>query len=338
MHTSSFDDLIPHMKRAGFTATTLAATITAMFGYELGENLIASLALAGLMALCTYIVGYSLVAAHAAYKRNMKGVAFAATALFAVAVTCEFIAHTGFNAANRDATVQKANLQTIGFTDSRNAVTDAEAKLARLRSDRAQLEPIEGVANIKPWRDPASARAAVQTAEVHRFFTKVTEGCTKTFGPQTRKFCSDYEMAKAEVERWELIAAKEIEIGAAELAVTDARKAASVQTTGHASGASQNLVLASMFTANVNPDETAAYWSGVGISALLAIFAIAAGGLCNFVAFAFESATKPVRRAMTEVQAHLEDSYAHIYQVQDETAKKLAELLRSIRPELARAA
>ncbi len=323
-HASSFDDLIPHMKRAGFTATTLAASITAMFGWQLGENFVASAALAGLMALCTYIVGYSLVAAHAAYKRGMKGVSFAAVALFAIAVTCEFIAHTGFNAANRDATVQQASFQTATAADARNTVKDLEAKVARLTEERNVM---------KPKQAPAAAKAVIANAEAHKFW-KLTDACKSTKGPQTRAFCDGYFSAQAGVALWDQIAAQEIKLATAESELKDARATAGTKHEGHAAGASQNLVLASMFTANTNPDETAAYWSGVGISALLAIFAIAAGGLCNFVAFAFEPAAKPVRRAMTEVQASIEENYPAIYMAQDDTAKKLAELLRSIRPEL----
>lgn len=324
MHASSFDDLIPHMKRAGFIATTLSASITAMFGWQLGENAIASFALAGLMALCTYIVGYSLVAAHAAYKRGMKGVSFAATMVFAVSVTCEFIAQTGFNAANRDATVQKASFETTTATDARNNVKDLEAKVARLTSERNMM---------KPTASPAAAKATIATSEAHRFY-RLTDGCKETKGPQTRAFCDAYFSAQADVSLWDQIAAQEIKLATAESELKDARGTASTKHAGHAAGASQNLVLASMFTANVNPDETAAYWSGVGISALLAIFSIAAGGLCNFVAFAFESASKPVRRAMTEVQAKIEDNYPHIYAVADDKARLLAELLAAARRDL----
>ena len=337
MHASSFDDLIPAAKRAGFVATFLAAGITAMFGWELGAGIVEKFLIAGLMALCTFVVGYSLVFAHKAFERGMTNVGYGCCLLFGVSVFCEFVAHTSFNASNKDATIQSANFQTINFEDKRKAVTEAEAKLERIRAERAALDPMEGVANIKPWRDPASARAAVQSAEAHRLF-RISEGCTVTKGPQTRAHCDMLNNARAEVERWELIAKKAIEIGAAEQELADARKSASLQHAGHAAGASQNKVLASTATGNMVPSEEAQYWTGVGLSALLAIFAICAGGILNWVAFAFEATAKPVRRAMTQVRADLEEVMGTTNMVvvdgRDELARRLAELIRGAASDL----
>jgi len=281
---ADFETLIPHAKRAGFVATGLAAAITSMFGWELGENLIAQIAMAGLLALCTFIVGYSLVFAWHAYKRGLHSVGHAAVALFIIAVTVEFLSHTGFTAANRDATVQQASFQATAYDDTRANVKDAEARLQRLRDERNVMKPVN---------PPASAKAVIASAEAHKFWG-TTEGCKTTKGPKTREFCDRYNSAIADLALWDQIAAQETKITAAELAVADARKTASTSTVGHAAGASQSLILASMATGNVEPDAQAQFWSGVGISALLALFAIAAGGLLNFIAYAFESAAPRV--------------------------------------------
>lgn len=279
MHSNSFDDLIPWMKGAGFTATLCAAAITAMFGWQLGENWLASLSLAILLALATFIVGYSLAASYHAWKRGMRLVAVAAAVLFAIGVGVEFASHTSFNAANRDATVQQASMQTTSYADARGAVKDLEAKVDRLTQERNVMKPTQSV---------AAARAVIQNAEAHRWFTGLTDGCKTTKGPQTRAFCERYFAASADVALWDQIAKQEIRIGEAEGELKAAREASGVQAIGHAAGASSNAVFASLVTRTKAPDEEALFWSGIGLSALIALFAIAAGGLLNFIAYAFE--------------------------------------------------
>lgn len=294
MHPQSFDELIPHMRRAGFIATSLAAVITAMFGWQLGENVVASVCLAGLLALCTFIVGYSLVAAYHAWKRDMKGVSAAATALFAVAVCVEFLSHTGFTAANRDATIQQASMQTQTYEDSRGNVKDLEAKVARLSDERNVMKPTQSV---------AAARAVIQTTEAHKWFTGLTQGCKVTKGPQSRAFCERYFAATADIALWDQIAAQEVKLATAESELRSARDTSGQRHAGHAAGASQGLILAAAVTQTERPSESAQFWTGVGISALLALFAICAGGLLNFIAFAFE----PVREVRKAAAATLQE-------------------------------
>jgi len=296
MHVNSFDDLIPHMKRAGFIATACAAVITFMFGWELGENYAASAALAVLLALATFIVGYSLVAAYHAYKRGMTGVATAAAALFAVGLCVEFVSHTSFNAANRDATVHQASMQTTSYEDARGNVKDLEAKVARLSDERNVMKPTQSV---------AAARAVIQNTEAHRWFTGLTDGCKTTKGPQSRAFCDKYFSAQADVSLWDQIAQQEIKLANAESELKEARSSAGTQTLGHAAGASSNAVFASMVTRTKSPDETAQYWSGIGLSALIALFAIAAGGLLNFIAFAFDAVKKGAEQGLSAIDAHI---------------------------------
>lgn len=295
MHSNSFDDLIPYMKGAGFTATLCAAVITAMFGWQLGENVLASCSLATLLALCTFIVGYSLVAAYHAWKRGMRGVSAAAASLFAIAICVEFASHTSFNAANRDATVQQAAMMSTSYEDARGAVKDLEDKVQRLKDERNVMKPTQSV---------AAARAVIQASEAHRWFTGLTQGCKVTKGPQTRAFCDKYFSAQADVALWDQIAQQEIRLGEAEGELKAARAASGERSVGHAAGASSNAVFASLVTRTKAPDETALYWSGIGLSALIALFAIAAGGLLNFVAYAFE----PVRRGAQAVADHAVDT------------------------------
>lgn len=277
----TFDDLIPRMKQAGFVAAVLAAVITSMFGWQLGENFLAKASLAGLLALCTFIVSYALVAAYHAYQRGMPTVSAAATGLFVVAVCVEFMSHTGFTAANRDATAQNAMVQTTAYEDSRGNVAMLEASLKRLQDERSAMQPV---------RSAAVARAVIDTTEAHKLFRGATEGCKVTKGPQSRLLCETYHAAKADLALWDQISVQEGKLADAQKQLADARTAAATKVAGHSAGASQGVILAAMATGNEKPGETAVFWSGVGLSALIALFAICASGLLNFIAFAFDGA------------------------------------------------
>jgi len=281
-HNMTFDDLVPHMKRAGFLAAALAAVITSMFGWGLGENLLAKISLAGLLALCTFIVSYALVAAYHAYKRDMPAVSAAATGLFLVAVCVEFLSHTGFTAANRDATAQAAMMQTTSYEDSRGNVDQWQATLASLRADRSKMQPA---------RSAADARAVIDSSKAHKFWSS-TDACKETSGPKSRTFCETYNAAQADIALWDTISVQDGRIADAQAKLEQARASAATQVAGHSSGASQGLILAAMATGSEKPGETAVFWSGVGISALLALFAICASGLLNFIAFAFDGTVR----------------------------------------------
>lgn len=284
-----FDRLIPHMKRAGFIATALAAIITAQFGWALGENILAKLSLAGLLALCTFIVGYALVAAHQAFSRNMPVIGAASVALFAVACSVEFLSHTGFTAANRDATVQAASLTRIAYEDTRHTIRTLERDIDRMQ-DRLKLAPL---------RTADAAQAAIDRAKADRFW-KLTDGCAETKGPQTRKFCDGYASAVADVSLATERMTIQAELKAKQDELAAAKRKSAITNIGHASGASQGIILASMATMNDKPDAQATYWAGVGIAAILALAAICFGGLLNLIAYAFDAPAKIVKAATTE--------------------------------------
>jgi len=275
MKAQTFDDLIPSMKRAGFVATALAAVITAKFGYALGEDTVSKLALGGLLALCTFIVGYSLVAAWHAYDRGLRPVGHAAVALFAIAICVEFLSHTGFTAANRDGSIQDAVHKTSTASDARKHVADLERALARLEAKHDWQ---------KSYDPPTSydERIAAKKESADRELTR--GGCGKKCEGLKAEHAS--LVAERAIASDRIAVAEEIKQTKKELA--DARAQAASTQTGHAAGASQGVILASMLTFDDKPNQKATFWAGVGISALLALFAIAAGGLLNFIAFAFD--------------------------------------------------
>jgi len=310
----------------------------------------AILVLIGLAAVGFHYIG-AQKACRAWYERQIG--AFACWSLIICgAIAWEVNSQMGVASQNQ-ANLTTAQLTAFSKSDNNaKTVVDAEAKLERLRKERAALDPIEDQANIKPWRNVADARAAVNTAEAHRWFTGVTEGCTTTKGTQTRDFCKNYEMAKAEVERWDLIAQMAISLGAAELELADARKAAS-----------QAPVMASAGRADFNnwhrltgmSAEDLELSQSLLVVAVLALFLTIAGWLIK----AEEYEGKPLKpwfgralarasamltgkpaeddRAMTETHAKIKDAMnaqATFYEVKDDTARRLAELLRSVKPEL----
>lgn len=287
MHANSFDDLIPHMKRAGFVATGLAALITSSFGWTLGENLLAKVSLAGLLALCTFIVGYALVAAYHAFQRGMYAVAGAAVTLFVVGVIVEFLSHTGFTASHRDATMHQASFQQTSVADLRGTIASLEKDEKRIQ-DRLRMAPA---------RNADQAQAAIDNAKAHRFWS-MTKECTETKGPQTRAFCDAYRAAEADKAGSSDVLLHREELKATQEKLAKARAEFAKAPVAHASAASQGVILASMATFDEKPSDSAVFWAGVGISSLLALFAICAGGLLNFIAFAFDTVARPVKSAM----------------------------------------
>lgn len=282
--TTDFDKLIPRAKQAGFIATATAAAITAQFGWHLGRGLLEQLSLAILLALCTVIVGYALVFAFAAYRRGLTVVGHAAVALFAIGVTVEFLSHTGFTASNRDATIAQAKLQQTVSTHNIGDVDRLSKNVDRLQS-RLKMVPV---------RNADQAQAAIDNAMAHRFWN-TTDGCKRTTGPQTRAFCSDY--ASAIADKAGAVEAQTVreELKQAEAELATARKAVASSQATTAVAASQGAVLASIMTASEAPNSSAVYWAGIGISSILALFAICAGGLLNFIAYAFDSVSNTVQ-------------------------------------------
>ncbi len=278
--TSDFATLIPRAKQAGFIATMTAAAITAQFGWHLGKGYLEQISLAVLLALCTVIVGYALTFAFHAYRARMQSVGHAAVALFAIAVAVEFLSHTGFTAANRDATIAGARLQQTNTTFDIGNVDALAKEVARLTQRL----------NMRPVRNAEQAQAAIDNAMAHRFWS-ITDGCKATKGAQTREFCSSYASAVADKAGATEAVTIEAELKQAKAAYEQARSRMSTTKVATSSAASQGVVLASMLSMDENPSNSAVFWAGVGISSLLALFAICAGGLLNYIAFAFESAT-----------------------------------------------
>lgn len=279
-HVSDFDKLIPRAKKLGFIATLTAAAITAQFGWHLGKGYLEQVSLGVLLAICTFIVGYALTFAFQAYKRQMREVGHAAVALFAIGVCVEFLSHTGFTAANRDTTIAQARLQQT-VTGHNIGEVDQLSKTVQRLEERLRMTPV---------RNAEQAQAAIDQMQADRLWD-VTDGCKRTTGPKTRDFCSSYASAIADkAGATEAITMRE-ELKTARADLAKARKATAESNVDPASAASQGLALASIFTMSDKPGEKAVFWAGIGISSLLALFAIAAGGLLNFVAYAFDGTT-----------------------------------------------
>lgn len=276
-HAENTDQLILWMRRAGVFATALASFITAKFGWNLGEDFLTSLSFAGLLALGTWITGYSLMAAYEAWCRKQWMIAGAAVALFAVSVVCEFIAHVGAGASGRSHSMEAAAHRVVSYEDGRRRVSEIERDVARLQ-ERLRMAP---------QRTAEAAQAAVDRAKADRFW-KMTDGCKATKGPQTRAFCDQYASAVADVsmatER--LTLQEDLKVKQTEL--DEARKTARVSGGDSQSAAAtqQAITLASMVTLTEEPGKTARFWANIGISSLIALFAIAAACLLNLIAHA----------------------------------------------------
>lgn len=262
MHVGSVSTLVPWAKRAGFVATCLAAAIAASFGAAQGEGFIGKVCLAAGLALASFIVGYSLVFAYAAFKDRKPIVGIAATSLFAVAVCVELLSHLGFTAASRQADLTQARHQT-------NTYSDARGELERARADLAAM---------KQTRTPAAISADMQAIEIRPWFAG-TANCSAP-GTYTNT-CRRYLALKGE------LGAAQARAGLDKRVQTLAAKAAET-TTGHSTAGAQSTALAAMAAGTTKPTAEQEFWTNIGISALLAVFFVMSG-LLNFIAFAFDS-------------------------------------------------
>lgn len=263
MHAGSVNDLIPHAKRGGLLFTCLAASIAATFGWSQGHDLISKVCLAVGLAGASFVVGYALVFAHAAFKQGKHAVGCAAVALFAVAVAVELLSHLGATAASRQADLSQARHQTNTYTDTRG-------ELERARSDLAAM---------KPTRTPAAISAEMQGIESRPWFAG-TANCVSpgSYGNSCRRYIAlKGELATAQAR------------AALDKRVQDLTARSAESSTGHSVAGAQSQVLASIATQSTKPTADQEFWTNVGVSMLLAIFFVMSG-LLNFIAYAFEQA------------------------------------------------
>lgn len=261
MHVGSVKDLIPHAKRAGFLATCLAAAIAASFGWSQGEGYIGKACLATGLALASFIVGYSLVFAYAAFREGKRYVGLAATALFAVAVCVELLSHLGFTAASRQADLTQARHQTNTYTDTRGELDRARAELA-------------GMKQVRPAATISADMAAIET----RAWFAGTNACATPGGYGNS--CRRYLGLKGELAASQARAALDKRI-------TTLAAQSATSSTGHSTVGAQSSVLASVASGSTKPTAEQEFWTNIGISALLAIFFVMSG-LLNFIAYAMD--------------------------------------------------
>jgi len=262
MHAGSIEQLIPHAKRAGFIATVLAAAIAASFGWSQGEGYIGKACLAIGLALASFVVGYSLVFANAAFKSGSKSVGIACVALFSVAVAVELLSHLGFTAASRQADLTQARHQT-------NTYTDVRGELERARADLSAM---------KPGRNPAAISADMANIETRPWFAD-TARCANP-GKSYGNSCKRYNALKGEL-------ATAQDRAKLDKRITDLTATSAVTSTGHSTVGAQSNVLASVAAFTTKPTAEQEFWTNIGISLLLAVFFVMSG-LLNFIAYAFD--------------------------------------------------
>lgn len=164
--------------------------------------------------------------------------------------------------AASESQAEKTNMHKAAFLatgDTRKALADAEAKVARL-SDARML--------MKPKTSASAAQALVNTSEAHKRF-RDTDGCKVTNGKNQRAFCDAYASAVSDVALWDQIAKQEIELGEAEAAAADARKVAA-GTKVETSEARSDLVLLTKYAGM--SEEDAQIFNGLGAIIAISIF------------------------------------------------------------------
>lgn len=131
--------------------------------------------------------------------------------------------------------LQKAAFHATGDTraEQDRALKALKAEEANVKTLKERIWAPNPEVDGKPVATPEAAEALIKGMEANtRFWVQLTEGCTKTAGTQTRKFCNDYAAAKAakvDLESRgrdrEALTKAEAQLTAAQAAYTNARKA-----------------------------------------------------------------------------------------------------------------
>lgn len=297
----------------------------------------AILILLGLAAVGFHYVG-AQKACRAWFERQLGS--FACWGLIILgAVSWEFNSTLSV-ASNNQSNLTNAQLTAFSKSDNNaKAIQDGEAKVARLREERNLMKPTQG---------PGPARAVIANSKSNRFWD-MTDGCTDTKGPQTRKFCDAFRSAEADVALWEQIAKQEIALGAAEQELSDARKAASLAPV---LASADRADLGNLHRLTGMKIEDLELSQSLLTVLVLALFLTIAGWLVKaeeyegkprkpwFGRLMAHLTGKPVEqpRAMTDHRRAIEDvmNTTNMYLVEnrDDTARRLAELIRSVGTEL----
>lgn len=256
------DTMAKRARQAGFIATALTAAITARFGYIQGEDAITSVVYAGGLGLASFLVGYGLVFAWTAYKRQMPWtIVIASVAVFSIAVVVEVLSHVGANASARTHDIAKASEQTNTYRDTRG-------ELERARNDLAQM---------KATRSPSAISADMAGLEVRPWFASTNSCATPgSYGNSCRRYIAlKGELGQAQ-ERASLD--KRVQALASQAATS---------TAGHSVVASQASAIASYATWTVRPSEDDKAKTNMVITLIMAAYFVSLG-LLNLVAQAFD--------------------------------------------------
>jgi hypothetical protein len=336
--TDHLEPLRIGFRRLGLVLTVVSAALTGLFGITMSSNwLLAVLIAVGLM--CATVCSAYAWPFVADYARRRSYVAAGIGAVFACLSTfADLTTNFGSIAWQRGANIEEANVSTVKYDDSRAKVIENRANLELWKGHLAKLE------GENAWIATVTAdalRANLDSADEAIRQESKRGGC----GPK----CLKLKETKAELEKNIALAEQKADLTtkiAATQALVDKYRDESSQVVKVDSAAQkQNISLASMFTLSLDPTVEAQHWTDKGVAWLVALFFTFGAMGANFLgwtgAAAKHKAEDDQPRAMTETHAKIHDAMkaqaagqSTVYQIKDDTALKLAELLRSVRPEL----
>jgi hypothetical protein len=246
----------------GAVLTIVTVGITARFGWLQGEDAVTSFCYAIGLGSASFLVGYGLVFAWAAYKLQLPRIIVAsAVFVFFAAVGVELMSHLGATASARSHSMTQASEQTTRYADTRANLEAARAELATLKTT-----------------PPAAAIEASMAGLRQRVGWERTNGCSNVGGYPT--LCRQYAGLSADLgiakRRDELH--KQIAAGTAATASSSA---------GHSAAAAQSTALAQYATLSIRPSADDAAKTNMGIQLWLALYFVAIG-LVNLIAHALE--------------------------------------------------
>lgn len=262
-------------RRAAALLAICAATMAAMFGWDIGAGSIKSPVLALVFALGAYFALVLLEQGldHLRAARRDLGVMAIATWVFVIGL--EIVGHVGFNATARLGDIQEATLQETAYEDSRAELAAAREQLPVFT---ARLQKLQEANAWLPTVTADGVRAEIANLEGDRIYTR-SKQCSSVTLADSRAFCDRLADARGRLAAVEEVASLDQQIAATQALIGKLTVAAR-ETAGEthvSAAATQGKVLASLFAQSRTVNDDQIYWSNLAFSLGTSIFMVLSG-------------------------------------------------------------
>lgn len=181
--------LIASCRRVGVAGPAVAMLMAGWYGFGRGHDVVTSVGFAAGYAMASYIVGFGLVFLFHAFRIGRRDLAALMGAVYLVALAAEYQAHLGVMTLE----------QTKGLTAASTSRAAFAAKNHGLSAAQAEVDRLQALVAAPLGRSGADARAAIEKAKLSPRWT-ASAGCTDVTAPPSRRLCTEYHAAVADLD------------------------------------------------------------------------------------------------------------------------------------------